>query len=345
MRTSISTLMEVNADTVSYHQTAKLEAEWRINIMAHILTVTLNPTVDVASEADAVRPTRKTRLSSTRYDPGGGGINVARVVKVMGGDVEAIFLAGGEIGRLLDRLLEEEELPRRSFPTSGQTRIAFMVHEHTTGLEYRFIPQGSPVSPEELKPCFDAIASQQRGYIVASGSLPTGAPDDSFARMAEIAHARGLKFVLDTSGPALGLALRQSKVFLVKPSRGELEQLVGRKLDQRGIEQAAADIVARGAAKFVACTLGADGALLASSDGVLRLPAIHVRVRSAVGAGDSFLGAMVWALSEGHSPEEAFRLGMAAGAAAAMTPGTELCSKTDVFELLERNRAQKSGLH
>jgi 6-phosphofructokinase 2 len=323
---------------------ANFKAEWRTHLMAQILTLTLNPTVDVASEAETVRPTRKTRLSNTRYDPGGGGINVARVVKALGGDVEAIFLAGGEMGAFLDRLLGEEGLLRRSFPTSGQTRIALMVRERTTGLEYRFIPQGSDVSTEELQPCFDAIASQQTGYVVASGSLPPGASQDSFARMAEIASMRGLKFVLDTSGPALGIALRNSSVFLVKPSRGELEQLVGKKLDDKEVEHSAADLVARGAAKFVACTLGADGALLASSDGVLRLPAIHVRVRSAVGAGDSFLGAMIWALSEGRPPEEAFRLGMAAGAAAAMTPGTQICSKTEVFELFERNRSQKSGL-
>jgi 6-phosphofructokinase 2 len=307
--------------------------------MANILTVTLNPTVDVASEAEAVRPTRKTRLTCTRYDPGGGGINVARVVKALGGDAEAVYLAGGEMGAFLDRLLGEEGLPRRSLPMSGQTRIAFMVHEQATGLEYRFIPQGSPVSLEELKPCFDAIANQHAGYIVASGSLPPGAPSDSFARMADIARAHGVKFVLDTSGPALSTALQDSSLFLVKPSRGELEQLAGRRLDDTEIERSAADLVARGSAEFVACTLGADGALLASSKGVLRHPAIHVRVRSAVGAGDSFLGAMIWALSEGRTPDEAFRLGMAAGAAAVMTPGTKICSKADVFHLFETNRA------
>ena len=310
--------------------------------MAQVLTVTLNPTVDVSSEAETVRPTRKTRLSCTRYDPGGGGINVARVVKVLGGDAEAVFLAGGEMGAFLDRLLGEEGLARRGFPFSGQTRIAYMVHEQTTGLEYRFIPQGSPVGLQELQPCFDAIARQPSGYVVASGSLPVGAPEDSYARMAEIARAQGLKFVLDTSGPALISALGNSSVFLVKPSRGEMEQLAGRKLDEAGIEQTAADLVARGIARFVACTLGADGALLASSEGVLRLPAIHVRVRSAVGAGDSFLGAMVWALSEGRSLEDAFGMGMAAGAAAAMTPGTQVCKKADVFELFERHRKQKA---
>jgi 6-phosphofructokinase 2 len=137
----------------------------------------------------------------------------------------------------------------------------------------------------------------------------------------------------------LQATLEKSRVFLVKPSLGELEKLVGRKLDENGARQAAADIVARGAAEIVAVTMGADGALLATSSGVLRVPAIPVRVRSAVGAGDSFLGAMVWALSQGKAPEEAFRFGIAAGAAKVMTPGTKPCKRSDVLDLFSRGHA------
>ncbi len=306
--------------------------------MQPILTITLNPTIDMSGVAEVVRPTRKTRMSSTRYEPGGGGINVARVIAVLGGDAEALYLAGGEMGSFLDRLLDEQKIRRRRIPVAGQTRIAFMVQEQSTGLEYRFIPAGQPVEPEAIDLCFEALASLNSGYVIASGSLPPGAPEDTFARMAKSAAGKGSKFVLDTSGAGLKAALQGSRLFLVKPSRGELEQLMERKLDEDGIRQAAADLVARGAAEFVAVTLGADGALLASATGILRLPATHVRVRSAVGAGDSFLGAMVWAMSEGKPPEEAFRLGIAAGAAATMTPGTKLCRREDIFELFHAGR-------
>ncbi len=306
--------------------------------MQPILTITLNPTIDMSGVAEAVRPTRKTRMSSTRYEPGGGGINVARVIAVLGGDAEALYLAGGEMGAFLDRLLDEQKIRRRRIPVAGQTRIAFMVQEQSTGLEYRFIPAGPPVQPEAIEPCFDAIASRNSGFVVASGSLPPGAPEGTFARMAKSAAGKGLKFVLDTSGAGLKAALRESRLFLVKPSRGELEQLTGQKLDEDGIRRAAADLVARDAAEFVAVTMGADGALLASAAGVLRLPATPVRVRSAVGAGDSFLGAMVWALSNDKPPEEAFRLGLAAGAAAAMTPGTQLCRREDILQLYHAGR-------
>lgn len=115
--------------------------------------------------------------------------------------------------------------------------------------------------------------------------------------MAETAAARGARFVLDSSGDGLAVTLRRSRVFLVKPSRGELEHFVGRQLDERGIREAAVALVRSGAAELVAVTLGAEGVLLASAGGVVRMPALHVPVQSAVGAGDSFLGAMIFALS------------------------------------------------
>ncbi len=307
--------------------------------MAAILTLTLNPAIDISSETQVVRPTRKIRTSRTRYDPGGGGINVARVVTALGGDAETLFLAGGELGALFDSLLEKEGIRRHMVPIANRTRISFMVRELGTGLEYRFVPEGPVVHARELEHCLDLIASDRSDYVVASGSLPAGAPPDIYARMARSVAARGGRFVLDTSGPALGTTLEQSRVYLVKPSSGEFEHLIGRKLDENEVMQAASEIVARGSAELVAVTMGADGAILASKEGVLRLPAIHVRVRSAVGAGDSFLSAMIWALSQGRPPVEAFRLGIAAGAAAVMRPGTELCRREDVFRLYQAGNA------
>ncbi|MCR4264611.1 1-phosphofructokinase family hexose kinase [Nitratireductor sp. ZSWI3] len=304
--------------------------------MANVLTIALNPAVDFSSRTQTVRPTRKTRVSGMRCDPGGGGINVARVISRLGGEAETLVLAGGEIGAILGRLIREEGIACHAMAIAGQTRIGFTVFEESTGLEYRFVPEGPAIGENELEPCLDLIDTHEAGFVVASGSLPAGVPDDTYATMAERAAARGAKFVLDTSGIGLKTVLEKTRVYLVKPSRGELEQYVGRRLDEEGIRQAAVAIVERGAAELVAVTMGDDGALLASTAGVLRLPAVHVRVRSAVGAGDSFLGAMIWALAEGRETERAFRLGVAAGAAAVMTPGTELCRREDVLSLAQR---------
>ncbi len=301
--------------------------------MAPILTVTLNPTVDISGETDVIWPIRKVRTDHDRFEPGGGGINVARVIHTLDGEAEALFLSGGEIGALLDRLLANRRIHRHRITVGGQTRIGFNARERSTGLEYRFVQEGPSVHIENLQPVLDVVAGHQGSYVVCSGSLPHGAPDDTYARMAELTAARNACFVLDSSGTALRTTLERARVHLVKPSIGELEQLAGTTLDQRGAERAAAELVERGSADIVAVTLGADGAILATAEGVEHFPAIHVRVRSAVGAGDAFLAAMTLALSRGWLAGEAFRLGLAAGAAAAMTPGSELCHRKEVFAL------------
>jgi 6-phosphofructokinase 2 len=218
----------------------------------------------------------------------------------------------------------------------GPVRIAFMAHETSTSLEYRFVPEGPVLTETEAAPLLEFAGRFDGDFIVASGSLPRGLASDSYARIAQAAHQKGVKFVLDTSGDALRVTLEQSKVFLVKPSIGELEKLCGHQLDECGAEAAAADLVGRGAADYVEVSMGRHGALLVSGEGVLRAPALHVKTVSAVGAGDSFVGAMTWALSEGKTIQEAFLLGSAAGAAAVMSPGTGLCRREDVFALYDK---------
>lgn len=301
--------------------------------MGSVLTITLNPTIDVFGEAEAVRPTHKVRLHDTTYEPGGGGINVARIIKSLGGAVEAMALSGGEMGAFLGRLLEAEGVPYRPVPIAGQTRVALMARDQSTGLEYRFLPEGPMVTVEDIDRCAGEIARKAEGFVVASGSLPRGAPTDSYARMAKAAAAHSLPFVLDTSGAALKAALEEGGIYLVKPSLSELESVTGHKLDPAEIEPAARALATSGKARIVAVTLGAEGAVLVTADKTFRMPAIEVPVRSAVGAGDSFLGAMIWALTENWPLEEAFRLGTAAGAAATSNPGTTLCSREAVVRL------------
>lgn len=301
--------------------------------MSSILTVTLNPTVDLFCEAEAVRPVRKIRTSGARHDPGGGGINIARVILALGGDAEAVFLGGGPTGAWLDALLEREGVARHGLPIAGDTRVAYAVHERASGFDYRFVPAGPAVSAREIERVIEIVGSRDAPYVVASGSLPAGAPADSYALMAHIVAERGGRFVLDSSGDGLRVTLQKAPVFLVKPSIGELGQLVGRELDEEGARVAAMKLVDEGAAQMVAVTMGAQGALLATAGGVTRTRAPRVVARSAIGAGDSFLGAMVWALSQDWSVKGAFHLGIAAGAAAVLTPGTRLCLPEDIRSL------------
>ncbi len=303
--------------------------------MPRILTFTLNPTIDLAAEADQVQPVRKVRTRGDSFDPGGGGVNVSRVLRELGGETLAIILAGGVSGTLLEELLREGEVPHLTVPISGRTRISHTVHDLKAGLEYRFVPEGPTLSETEWRAGLAALEQTPGDWLVASGSLSPGVPADYYARCKAIAVRRGMPFVLDTLGAPLKAALGPG-LRLIKPSQGEFDTLVGRKLAPGELAEAAQGFVAQGGAELVAVTLGGDGALLASAEGVLQLPALDVPALGAVGAGDSFLAAMVLHLAAGAAPRDAFAWGIAAGAAAVMRPGTAHPKRADVEALRAR---------
>jgi 6-phosphofructokinase 2 len=304
--------------------------------MPTVITLALNPSIDVSSETERVRPTEKLRTTNERMDPGGGGINVARVLQRFGIDVEARFVAGGTTGRVLDELLQRQSVPRRAAWIADDTRMSLTVHERSSGQEYRFVPEGPTVTPDEHA-AIETICDGECDYFIASGSLPAGVPDDIYATLLDKLDGSGARFILDTSGAELAKALGRGGIFLVKPSRRELEQMLGRELSGHGaIIAAAREIVAAGQALHVTVTLGQDGALLVSTDGAFFLPAIPVETHSAVGAGDSFLAGMTYGLASGALLLEAFRIAAAAGAATALTPGTDLCHPAEVLRLLDQ---------
>jgi 6-phosphofructokinase 2 len=302
-----------------------------------IVTLTLNPAVDGSAEAEVVRPVRKTRTSNERYDPGGGGINVARVVQELGGSALAVYLGGGATGSVLDELLDAHNIPRRRVPIRDHTRVSHAVFERPTGLEYRFVPEGPQVSEEEWRACLATLDELAFDWLVASGSLPRGVPSTFYVEVARIAAGKRARFALDTSGEALRASLSAGGLYLVKPSLGELESAVERPLpDPRDQEAAASDLVRSGAVEILAATMGHHGALLTTREGSFRLRAPDVQARSTVGAGDSFLGAMTLALAQGQAPWTAFTRGVAAGTAAVLTPGTQLCRREEVERMHER---------
>lgn len=303
--------------------------------MALIATLTLNPALDLTTDTDEVRPTDKLRCSEPSFEPGGGGINVARVVAALGGETVAVFPSGGPAGKMLEDLLARRQVPVEPVPISGATRESLTVGERSTGGQYRFVMPGPRLSDEEQQGCLERLSAQSPGpaYVVASGSAPPGLAGDFYARLGRLCRRIGARFVLDTSGDALKAAAGQG-VYLVKPNLAELAAATGRKPRDDAAELAAArefrDAIG---AQAVVVSLGARGALLVTGEEQERIAAIEVPVCSAVGAGDSMTGAMVFGLAQGLPLGEAVRLGNAAGAAAMLTPGTELARAEDVRRL------------
>jgi 6-phosphofructokinase 2 len=313
--------------------------------MKRLAILSLNPAIDEAAEAEAVRPIRKIRTWGERQDPGGGGINVARVIHELGGSALVIYLSGGSSGLMLDRLVRDSGIESRRIPIAGDTRVSYTVYETSSGLEYRFVAQGPVLEPSEWQASLAALEEIDCDYLVATGSLPRGVPDDFYVHVADIAGRKAIKLVLDTSGDALRKATGHG-VHLIKPSLGELEELIGRKLPEPDDqERAVRALIESGAAEMIALTLGRDGALLATRNGLRRLEGVKVKAKSAVGAGDSFLAAMTFGLAQGRTPEESFALGVAAGTAAVLTLSTQPCRRADVDRMYERIVQSAAPVH
>ena len=305
--------------------------------MTRILTVTPNPALDLSTATETVRDTRKLRCTAARFDPGGGGINVARVIHRLGGDCLALCPVGGASGQRLRHLLADEGVASHCIDIAGETRESFTVRELSTGRDFRFVLPGPELAAAEWQACLDAVGAEARpgGFVVASGSLPPGAPVDFHARVAQRARAAACRVAVDASGPPLAAAL-DAGVDLVKPSLRELRELTGLPLATEADRLTAARALVRDRrAGIVALSLGAEGALVVSADAELRAPPVQVEVATTVGAGDSFLAGMVFALARGESLQEAFRMGMAASAAALLGLGTTLCRASDVRRLRE----------
>ena len=305
--------------------------------MASILTLTLNPTIDVSTSVERLTPVHKLRCGPARRDPGGGGVNVARVIHRLGGDVVAVYPAGGLIGALLHKLADDEGVQSRAVPIAEETREDFTVAEETSGQQYRFVLPGPRLNESEWRACLDAVLSFEGGrpqFIVASGSLPPGVPAEFFRALARAAREKSAKLVVDSTKPVLKAALEEG-IHLIKPNLRELRDL----MDERLVSKeewigASRRLIAANGVERVALTLGERGALLVTRDEAWFAEGLPVKPVSSVGAGDSFLGAMVWALNSSHSLPEALRYGIAAGSAAVLAPGTGLCSKDDVKRLL-----------
>lgn len=303
--------------------------------MPRITTLTINPAIDVSWEVEDMVPIRKLRSSSGTIFPGGGGINVSRVISILGGESTAVLTRGGLTGTLLTELLDDLglNLNRRVVKIKGHTRLAATIFERSSAQEFRVTPPGPELTEDEWQAFLDTVGRLDSEYVVCTGSLPRGVPSDFYARIAAVVRQRGGKVILDTSGRALFDALNEG-VYVVKPNQRELEHLVGRKASSATEqEEIAQQIIADGKAEIVALTLGAEGALLVWQDGVRRLRSPNVEVKSAVGAGDSFVGGLTYGLAAGRPLEDAFALAIATGAATVMTAGTELCRKEDVDRL------------
>ncbi|KJF22651.1 phosphofructokinase [Rhodococcus sp. AD45-ID] len=298
---------------------------------SRVVTVTMNPALDISTSAPAVHATDKMRCAAPRRDPGGGGLNVARVLHALGEDATALLPSGGHCGQAVQDLLTGEQVRFSAVPITGSTRESFTVDDLSTGFQYRFVLPGPTVAYAEVESCLERVrdfATDSR-FVVVSGSLPPGVDADFCQRLSDLLADTPTLLVVDTSGVALRAL--QRGVYLVKPSVRELRDWVDLPLESRAEQAAAArSIVEQGVSEVVVVSLGAEGALVITADVSEYVPSVDVASISGVGAGDSMVAGIVYSLVHDRSLIEAVQFGVAAGAAMLQTPGTAPCRRADV---------------
>ncbi len=305
--------------------------------MKTIVTVTLNPAIDKSASVDHVVAERKLYCKSPRFEPGGGGVNVSRAIKKLGGKSLLLYPAGGLTGRKLQELLDEECLDHQPFPIVGMIRESLVILEESTGQQYRFGMPGPEIQKNEWEPLLQKLSAMEPSpdYVVASGSLPPGVPPDFYAQVARVGKKKGTKTIVDVSGEALKAALGEG-VFLIKPNIREFRELVGEEIkEELQIKAEAQKMVQSGRCQVLVISLGAAGALAVSEDFAEHILPPTVRINSKVGAGDSMVAGIALSLARGNPLRESVLFGVAAGTAAVMTPGTELCRREDAERLHE----------
>jgi 6-phosphofructokinase 2 len=300
-----------------------------------IVTLTLNPSLDKSTHFTGLIAEQKIRCEKPRYDAGGGGINVSKAITKLGGTSTCIFTSGGSSGEMLEELVANEKLESSVIKTKNWTRENFIAFENTSKAQYRFGFPGNEFSDDEKVEILQTIKELKTDYLVISGSLNEGLSTNFYQKIAEIAKESDIKVVVDTSGEALQKVL-ETGVYLIKPNIGELAKLIGvERLELPEVEKAAKKLIENKSAEIVVVSLGADGAILVAKDETHLVKAPKVEKKSTVGAGDSMVGGIVWALSQNKSLKEVIQIGVCCGTAATMNEGTQLFKAEDVMRLLK----------
>ena len=311
--------------------------------MIKIFTLTMNPAIDKSAQVNQIEPDKKLRCQEPVFTPGGGGINVARAIHNLGGEAKAIYPAGGPTGDMLEQLLEKENIHQYRVKTKNWTRENVSIIEETTNNQYRFEMPGAPLNEHETAQSLETFLkeSQAADFLVASGSLPEGVPDDFYAKLAKKTQGNHPKLIIDTSGQSLK-KLKGSGVFLLKPNLREFREFTGLELlSEEDQKRAGCELVNNGTCEVLVLSLGADGVLLVTRETQVRLRSPKVVVKSRIGAGDSTVAGIVFGLTQDMNLKEAVMFGISCGASTVMSPGNELCQKSDVERIFNQMKESR----
>ncbi|MGF7034037.1 1-phosphofructokinase [Paenibacillus mucilaginosus] len=313
---------------------------------SEVLTVTLNPSIDKTIVLPELRVGSLNRTSEVRLDPGGKGINVARLLHEFGVGVTAAGWSGGAEGEALMGYLKRDGIAASFTPVQGRTRTNLKIVDSSKELTTEINEAGAVVTEAELAAFIRdfTLLLENVSYLILGGSIPPGVPDTIYARLAGIAREHGVKTVLDADGEALREGL-QAVPFAVKPNIHELERLLGRILaSDEEIVEAARELLGQGVS-IVIVSMGEAGSIAVSGQEAYRVKPFEITVKSTVGAGDSMVACLVHCLLQGKGLRDIAAWTAAAGTLTASKEGTQLCTLAEVQEHVHRVEVHSIGVH
>lgn len=295
-----------------------------------ITTLCLNPALDVTYHISKLIPEQKSRSDAARHDPGGNGINIGRAFKRMQIDAHTFCVVAGDVGQLLQRLLEHQLDNVYYEHIDGETRINSTIIELDTQTQYQLTDSGTKIPKKQLIDVVsDFVKLTSEGFGIVTGSCQPNVPCDLYAELVEKINRSSGKAIVDSHGESLRLAI-EAKPFLIKPNRYELETIINRKLSTIHDVANEARQIQKGGVTHVCISLGNEGAILVSPDNSYYAKALDVPINTTVGAGDSMVAGLVAGFSLHDDSEQALRYGIACGAGTVMHPGTELFSGNEL---------------
>lgn len=295
-----------------------------------ITTLCLNPALDVTYHVSKLIPEQKSRSDAARHDPGGNGINIGRALKRMQVDAHTFCVVAGDVGQLLQRLLEHQLDNVYYEHVDGETRINSTIIELDTQKQYQITDSGTRISEKQLDHVInDFVNLTGQGFGIITGSCQPNIPCGLYAELVEQINVHGGKAVIDSHGESLSLAI-EAKPFLIKPNRYELETIINRQLPTINNVANEARRIQKQGITYVCVSLGDEGAILVGPDNSYYAKALDVPINTTVGAGDSMVAGLVAGFSLNKSPQDALRYGIACGAGTVIHPGTELFAADEI---------------
>ncbi|MEN6356874.1 MAG: 1-phosphofructokinase [Armatimonadota bacterium] len=301
-----------------------------------ISTVTLNPALDKTIHISKLAPNDTNRVISLETDAGGKGINCSRMLSRLGAETTALAFLGGNTGDFIRMVLDKAEIDLEIVPTQRPTRTCIAVEESANVPPTTFNERGGPIEHQELVTMIEKVKdiSRKCKYMVFGGSVPTGINQDVYKVLIEIAQAGGAKAVLDADGEALSVGLK-AKPFMIKPNRDEAERILGKQFESIADAARGALSLAERGIELVVISLGKQGAIACYENEIYYAVTPAVKTISTIGSGDSLIAGILWALENGRDVQDALKAGCAAGAATAMSSGTDIGSREDVDKLID----------